>query len=70
MNYKIKMSLPLLGMLLLFGYAAMSLKASARMKTFVGGTFEASGVTRAAHELGPETRRPRPARDVWKRDRE
>jgi len=47
MSYRVKMFLPLLGMLFLFGYAALSLSemaASSRLTTFAGGKFEASGV--------------------------
>jgi hypothetical protein len=47
MNYWVKMSFPIFGMLLVFAYAAqglMDLTASARITPFAGGTFEASGV--------------------------
>lgn len=44
MNYKTKMRLPILGMMFLFGYVALSLSAELRTKSFVGGKFEASGV--------------------------
>jgi hypothetical protein len=44
MSYKTKMRLPILGMMFLFGYVALSLSAEIRTKNFVGGKFEASGV--------------------------
>jgi hypothetical protein len=50
MSYKIKMILPVAGMLLLFGYVALALNnltATPRMRIFAGGKFEASGVVQA-----------------------
>ncbi|MGH9832588.1 MAG: DUF3616 domain-containing protein [Blastocatellia bacterium] len=48
MSYRVKIMLPVAGMLILFVYAMLSLNdltASVRMTAFVGGQFEASGVT-------------------------
>ena len=46
MSYKVKMAFPVVGMLLLFGYAALAVSnlTIVRPTAFVGGTFEASGV--------------------------
>ena len=46
MSYKVKMVFPVVGMLLLLGYAALALSnmTTIRPTSFVGGTFEASGV--------------------------